>query len=229
MHTRHLELAVLANLAYCAPGPDPRSIFAATGLPITHVFFLETAVDAQMYTLVLPDTVLFLCRGTDSMTDVGVDLMVRKRPCPSIPCAKVHRGFLRQYTSLAPTISEQVRKFASRVVFVGHSLGAALATIGAAVTKKECPDVRVECVTFGCPRVGNAAFAAFFNAAVDCHRRYVNGNDIITRVPRMNYTHVGNAHMIGDAAAGGCVARYIGTIRDHFMKDYIAGLEKTQA
>ena len=83
-------------------------------------------------------------------------------------------------------------------------------------------------MSFGCPRVGNKAFAEFFNANVDRHRRYVNGNDIITRVPRINYTHVGNECKIGGPGKSGCVSRYIGTIGDHSMEDYIAAFQTQQ-
>jgi hypothetical protein len=231
----HAELAVLANLAYTPPGPDPKRVFdsVATSLPIDEVFFTETSVDAEMYTLVLPRFVIFLCRGTESMTDVGVDLMVFKTKCRAIPGAKIHRGFARQYASLAPTISKQVQRFAEfaedemrSVLFIGHSLGGALATIGAALVKKEFSHLYVQCVSFGCPRVGNKAFADFFNAHVDHHTRYVNGNDIITRVPRINYTHVGNECKIGASLGkSGCASRYFGTIRDHSMEEYIAAFQ----
>lgn len=224
-------LAVLANLAYTAPGSDPKQVFAQTGLPIEQALFSETSVDAEMYTLVLPRSVLFLCRGTESMTDVSIDMMVFKTACRAIPGAKIHRGFARQYASLASTISRQVQRFAEfaeeemrSVLFVGHSLGGALATIGAALTKKEFPHLFVECVSFGSPRVGNKVFADFFNTAVDKHRRFVNGNDIVTRVPRINYTHVGNECRIRGAGKSGCVSRYLGTIRDHSMEEYIAAV-----
>lgn len=228
--------AVLANLAYTAPqGPDPKQVFesVATDLQIEQAFFAETSVDAEMYTLVLPRSVIFLCRGTESMEDVGADLMVFKTKCQTIPGAKIHRGFAQQYASLAPAITKQVQSFAEfaedemrSVLFIGHSLGGALATIGAALTKKEFPHLYVECVSFGCPRVGNKAFAEFFNANVDRHQRYVNGNDIITRVPRINYTHVGNECRIGTGAGkSGCVSRYIGTIGDHSMDEYIAAFQ----
>jgi predicted lipase len=227
------DCAVLANLAYTAPTTDPKSVFESLNLPIEQAFFTETHQDAEMYTLVLPRTLLFICRGTESMKDVSTDLMVFKTKCTEIAGAKLHRGFAQQYASLATIIEDHVQRFAEfaedaprAVVFIGHSLGGALATIGAALTKQAFGHLFVECTTFGSPRVGNKAFANFFNSCVDRHIRFVNGNDIITRVPRINYTHVGNERKLQDSskAVSGCIHRYIGSISDHAMDSYVSAL-----
>jgi triacylglycerol lipase len=227
------ECAVLANLAYAAPDPDPKTVFESLNLPIEDAFFLNTDQDAEMYTLVLPRSVLFLCRGTESAKDVRTDLMVFKTDCAEIPGAKIHRGFAKQYASLKSTIVGHVQRYAEfaedyarSVVFIGHSLGGALATIGAALTKQAFSHLYVECVSFGCPRVGNSAFATFFNTHIDHHVRFVHGNDIVTKIPRFNYTHVGNERRIGDPATKkGCAARYIGSVGDHSVNNYIEALQ----
>ena len=73
----------------------------------------------------------------------------------------------------------------------GHSLGAALATL----TADRFPKVR-SLYTFGSPRVGDREFAE--NFTVEAHR-FVNGNDIISRLPPEGlYHHVGQIHVLGD-------------------------------
>src|SRR5262249_54451343 len=79
---------------------------------------------------------------------------------------------------------------AKPVWLTGHSLGAALATLAAA---RWAAGHRVQGLyTFGSPRVGNAAFAA--TVPGPCYR-FVNNNDVVTRLPPpglfAGYRHVG--------------------------------------
>ena len=50
---------------------------------------------------------------------------------------------------------------------------------------------------YGSPRVGNAAFARTYNAAIPDSWRVTNKLDVIPRVPRLlGYCHVGNSACI---------------------------------
>ncbi|GAQ80987.1 hypothetical protein KFL_000680030 [Klebsormidium nitens] len=90
------------------------------------------------------------------------------------------------------------------LLVTGHSLGGALATLFAAemAMAAEAEGARIGHVTmynFGSPRVGNHAFADFYNRRVPDTWRLVNRNDVIPTVPRMlGYCHVGNALILGD-------------------------------
>jgi predicted lipase len=84
-----------------------------------------------------------------------------------------------------------------RVVFTGHSLGGALATMCGAVTKNEFPELHVSVYTFGSPRVGNKAFVNVFKA-VDVSVRCVNGSDIVCSLPFWTYEHVHGEKRIGE-------------------------------
>ena len=54
--------------------------------------------------------------------------------------------------------------------------------------------------TYGAPRVGNKAFAALFNAAVQDSWRVTNSKDIVPSVPRlMGYAHVQHGVQLSDA------------------------------
>lgn len=75
---------------------------------------------------------------------------------------KVHVGFHRAYWSVHFQVNDILRRYTSPgdpVVFTGHSLGGALATIAAFDRTPSLPSL----VTFGCPPVGNFVFANFFN------------------------------------------------------------------
>ena len=104
---------------------------------------------------------------------------------------KVHEGFLVTWTALQGQIGawlDGVR--GTRLVVTGHSLGAAMATLMAALH----PNAVL--VTFGSPRVGNKDFIGAW-AGRDV-RRYVDCADIVPQVPprMIAFRHVGDMRYI---------------------------------
>src|SRR5258705_738584 len=133
-----------------------------------------------------PDGTAFVAfRGTqpDSFCDLAADL--RTNPIAFEPGGRVHAGFLNAYQSIAQPIADWLAATEHRrLVLTGHSLGAAIATIGAAAR----PDARV--VTFGSPMAGDAAFAKLL--AGRTVRSYVDCADFVTSVPPrlLGYVHI---------------------------------------
>ena len=94
----------------------------------------------------------------------------------------VHRGFkaaiIEVWSDLDDYIS-RLKKNNRKIWITGHSLGAALATLAAA------GNLSVQGLyTFGSPRVGDLEFKAHFTTNT---YRFVNNNDIVTRVPPRQY------------------------------------------
>ena len=108
----------------------------------------------------------------------------------------IHRGFRQalDQANLWDAIQSHLQTLSGRPVwFTGHSLGAALATIGAA---RYATVAQVQGLyTFGSPRVGNAAFAQTVPGIV---YRIVNNNDIVARLPPQlaGFVHVGEKKFI---------------------------------
>jgi triacylglycerol lipase len=99
---------------------------------------------------------------------------------------RVHRGFAEALEAVLGEIEDWIGNQApQRLILTGHSLGASLATLLASLHPK------AELVTFGSPRVGNAAFAKLFAARNP--RRYVGCCDLVTRVPPLilGFRHAG--------------------------------------
>ncbi|KXZ45675.1 hypothetical protein GPECTOR_52g72 [Gonium pectorale] len=87
------------------------------------------------------------------------------------------------------------------VYVTGHSLGGALATLGAYKLAKSGVVKKVSMYSYGQPRVGNKAFADEFNALISNAWRFANENDAVPRVPRlMGYCHVGKPVQLKDGA-----------------------------
>ena len=126
---------------------------------------------------------------------------------------KVDSGFLAAYKSVRDATVSGVQAALSKcgggcsVLFTGHSLGAAMATLGAAELgggggggggSDESPAVRL--VTFGSPRVGDPAFAAWAHARLQNASgvgslRLRRQKDIVTAIPPRS---VGYAHLAGE-------------------------------
>ena len=178
-------------------------------------------------------TLIVTCRGTESTQDIWSDLQfwqdtlydvyyhnnynnyrnLYKKPC-------LHTGFYNQYNTLKYIIYKHIHeylyqvkegnrirklnnKIIPRVIFTGHSLGGALATIAAtcmSVQFMEHTNLVIECHTFGSPRVGNKSFVDIFNRFVHVSNRYVNDLDPVPMIPRFpGFYHVKGLRHICDA------------------------------
>lgn len=128
-------------------------------------------------------------RGTqpDEIRDLATNLQANQVDWPETG-GRVHAGFARGARAMLPAVCEWVEREAARrsaLILTGHSLGAALATLTAAVLQPTL------LVTLGSPRVGNADFAAALTGANIV--RLVDGCDIVTQLPPAFslYAHVG--------------------------------------
>lgn len=160
------------------------------------------------YAIVVPqhDHVVVAFRGTDSAVDVAHNLMVFRVHAGGVACRwgfcmcpKVHQGFHTQYHALRPALlralqRERDEEGQKRVVFTGHSMGGALATLAA---HDLCDTHSVACVTFGAPRVGNWSFARTFRGWGERMRRVVHRSDLIPSLPPVWW---GYAHPSGASA-----------------------------
>jgi pimeloyl-ACP methyl ester carboxylesterase len=185
------ECARLAYRKFEHGGADRESLIAALALVGLSGFeaFGSWATGTRAFAAILPHEkrALVVFRGTepDDVTDLGTDLEVSLTPWDG--AARVHAGFRDAFESVADAISRWRDVHAPLPPIVtGHSLGAALATLAASRWRA------ARLVTFGCPRVGNPAFAA--TIASNANVRYVNCCDVVTELPPEMpdlYEHVG--------------------------------------
>ena len=177
------KFAKMANIAY----KDLEAKIEYMGLGYDDSLFIEH--DGAQCHIVWNKKEVALCfRGTepDEFSDILADL--NAIPRKSMTDGWVHSGFRGELDKLWDRIVAELEVHRSKVLYIcGHSLGAAMATLCAS----RMEDKVEELYTFGSPRVGTRGFVK--NAHVT-HWRFVNNNDIVTRVPLalMGYKHHGN-------------------------------------
>uniref|UniRef100_A0A0D9VJ11 Fungal lipase-type domain-containing protein n=2 Tax=Leersia perrieri TaxID=77586 RepID=A0A0D9VJ11_9ORYZ len=159
--------------------------------------------------------------------------------------AKVARGFLSLYKtggekfkSLSEEVMGEVRRLMEKykgeelsITVVGHSLGGALALLVAdeiATTVPDAPPVAV--VSFGGPKVGNAAFVDRLKKSGKVNvLRIVNAGDVVTKVPgvaprlpltKEQYQHVG-AELRIDSKNSPCLRPDAGPACRHDLEAYL--------
>lgn len=127
-------------------------------------------------------------RGTDAddPTDIGDDADFILKPWEV--GGLVHTGFAKALAQIRPALDDAVKAIRLPILFTGHSLGAALATLAASLYGGATAGSAL--YTFGSPRVGNGGFVATFDAMQV--QRYVDCCDLVARVPlpEMGYIHV---------------------------------------
>ena len=123
------------------------------------------------------------------------------RGAAAVPMA--HQGFENLYLTMREAVIAVARRHPSaRVLVCGHSLGGALASFaaadialrgGVAADGGGAPRY-LSSYTYGCPRIGNAALAAAWTAAVPDGWRVVNTADAVPTVPPPGIDDFGYVH-----------------------------------
>jgi len=184
-----LQCAYLSAIVYSSPKTIPNLLLEKVG-DITNFKFYDCD-GTQAMTFLIGDKMYIAFRGTEptQLSDILADLKAWQTKS-KYKTGRVHSGFRNALDVIWDDIFEYVIRNNSgrEIIVTGHSLGAALATLCASRISKKF-DNTISLYTFGSPRVGNRAWAKAFNVET---YRFVNNNDIVTRVPSaIFYTHIG--------------------------------------
>ena len=179
-----LSLALASQLAYASRDEIDATAIGSWGLSTCQ--FIESG-DTQCFLATTADVALVAFRGTESVADWLADLNARSLVRPY---GAVHRGFYHAFRDAQSPLQAALDDLGTRsIVLTGHSLGGALATVAAA---EWCGTRDIRSVyTYGQPRCGNHALRSYVNQHVGAiFNRFVNDDDIVTRVPP-GFRHVG--------------------------------------
>ena len=162
---------------------------------------LQNTRDAQAY-LVEKDNIQYVVfRGTSNIFDFLSDFDFIQVPLEGYSSdIKVHRGFYMQFLSIKDEIFKDIDP-SKKVVFCGHSLAAALATIASIIYQDLYKETDISLITFGSPMVGNSEFVSLFNKTIKFgkHMRFVTKNDIVPIMSAIfDYKHVSEAYSLSE-------------------------------
>ena len=190
-----LALAYASNLAY----QDEATIRAAIPGCGFNKVNVHTVREVQAYVAGSDTAVVVAFRGTrpdqllDWMTDFDAQQVSfsDRFGCPDV--GDTHEGFTVGLLRVWELILADIAAFqdkAQTLWITGHSLGGALAVLAAAGTTfaKRLPVNGL--YTYGQPRVGDLGFVAQCDSHFgNLHFRFVNNEDIVTRVPPRIFPH----------------------------------------
>ncbi|KAK9842880.1 hypothetical protein WJX74_003838 [Apatococcus lobatus] len=206
------QAVVVAAAAY----RDQSGFQQLTGIERTQMVEDSGSWDTQVHVGWLSSgTAVLAFRGTATMQDSLQDAKFLRRNIDYLqelyPGTKAHTGFMQQFAAIVDNqrpeqhIGEVLKKLSggrrpTRILCTGHSLGGALATLGATWAAIEYPSADVRCITFGSPRVGNNKFKRAFHTLVGTSLRIIHGADPVPFMPpSLRYHHVGGTVHVSKA------------------------------
>ncbi len=208
------------------------------------IYFFDAKInnfsDAQIYILKYNNYLVFSVRGTSSKSDMLTDANIFKDLFQDVQYCnyvdqkkykniKVHSGFLNQYNTIKFCVLAEVFQYIwknkteqpLKLYLTSHSLGAAISTLLATCLKAHFGNkIYIENWSFGCPRVGNSTFNKYYNDNIDKTFRFINKNDIVTRIPRIGYNKFKDFIQLGKPNNSNYLEKIIGSVNDHSMDNY---------
>lgn len=184
------------------------------GKPVVYVYFTgsESAKDWKNNLNILGDVV-------PSDWGCGYDKPMR-----------THQGYTIAFKSIEDEMMTALKAELStvdgtpRIVFTGHSMGGAMATMAGLFIACKMPHLRprISVVTFGSPQVGDGNFVAFFNKVIPTCARVVNPMDPVPRLLNAQLVHVKGYFPVGALSLKS-------TVNGHMPDVYIQALATPRA
>lgn len=164
--------------------------------------------------------------GTESVKDALTDANLAKQGFAynnRNSNIRIHEGFHNAYRSVREYIMSMIkegRQRGDRFFISGHSLGGALAVLCALDIQYNFENNQdIFCFTLGQPRLGNAAFKNSTNRRLKSYFRFVNGDDVVPKWPKIGYEHCGKIISIGDKSKW-----KLFSFSDHHLSNYLRKL-----
>ncbi|KAL7945429.1 alpha/beta-hydrolase [Trichoderma barbatum] len=134
-------------------------------------------------------------RGTKNLRNFITDILFGFTDCSLVDGCEVHDGFNLAWSEVETAATDALTQARAAnpsfgIVATGHSLGGAVATLGASFLRTQ--GFPIDIFTFGSPRVGNDVFADFVTSQPGAQFRVTHVDDPVPRLPPiiLKYRHV---------------------------------------
>ena len=171
---------VMAELALIAYNDEAEALRAANAIGFPEAQLVDRD-GSQAYLFRNEFDVVLACRGTEpsEWNDLQADANAVMAVVGTF--GNVHSGFNKEVDDLWPRLEQALISNTRKLWFTGHSLGGAMAAICAGRCKLSyIRSIPRALFTFGSPRIGNHRYVNYVHLEA---YRWVNNNDIITRLP----------------------------------------------
>jgi pimeloyl-ACP methyl ester carboxylesterase len=190
----------MVDCSAIAYDPEPVGLDKLRSRGLTGHLLMGRGVDAfpmAVYAIRAGSDSILAFRGTQSGGSILQDLKVIQRRTPE---GRLHAGFADGYADIHSPVVSRLRRFSARRVWLtGHSLGGALAVVGANRLEEAGFGV-AGVVTFGQPMVAMPDLARVLGRRFrGRYVAFVNGSDPVPRAV-LPYVHFGRCvRLAGDA------------------------------
>ena len=197
----------------------------------SHAMVYDKATDTDAGVVRVGQTVYVYFRGSSSLqnwkTNANIlgDAVPTNWDCQADNVMRTHKGYTRAFRAIADdmlrALDTHVRAGpVTRVVFCGHSLGGALATMAGLFVACKLPALKphIAVVTFGAPQVGDGDFVAFYDDTIPTSVRVVNPLDIVPRLLSAQLVHVKGYTPVGAFS-------FDTVLKNHDLSTYKAALD----
>ncbi|KAI1798768.1 alpha/beta-hydrolase [Daldinia bambusicola] len=185
--------ADLGSIVTCAENTCPDVTAAGAKVVATFSGHL-TDIQGFVSTDEKNELIVASIRGSHSIRNWMADLSFVPLPCHLVDGCLMHAGFHVSWEEIEDELLEAVEaaKKANpsyKIIFTGHSLGGAVATVAAGYAREK--GYELDLYTYGSPRVGNQAFADFITAQPGGEYRVTHADDPVPRLPPIfaDYRH----------------------------------------
>lgn len=194
--------AVIANCdtqAVAAWNAEPCTTFPDSAMAGHHAYF-NVSHGQKSFCAWDPNTnvLMFGFGGSGDVSGWVANVDFHRTDYPNCADCAVERSFLRSYEDSSESMLACYGRLradnpTAKTVVTGHGLGGAISHFFAVDLKQIFGHTVDYHATFGSPRVGNKAFADYFNRIAPNSARVVHHKDIISQLPQRNmgFTHAG--------------------------------------
>ncbi|KAH8663945.1 Alpha/Beta hydrolase protein [Xylariales sp. PMI_506] len=189
----------------CSDGTCPDVTAAGATVSAT---FLGTDTDAEGFVAVdkTNDLIVVSFKGSHSIRNWITDILFLQESCDLVSGCEVHSGFYEAWQEIATQVEKALAAAVAAnptypIIFTGHSLGAAIATLGVAYVRNL--GYSIDLYTYGSPRVGNLNFVEYVTNQAGAENRVTHYDDPVPRLPPIlfNYRHTSPEYWLADGSA----------------------------